>query len=202
MDRPCFIAGCQALGDGGRHMLQAPASAPAPSTDLTLAPANLYTLSATDAISLLCARNITAVQYVQVRPAHVVHDVCPAPAGADAVTLIRSAAAKTSSRVESRDCWLLQALLDHLNGGGWSCINAFIGFNSTRVSPLVHCSASTRVYCMSGLARDPILSSLPTTKSAFFSITHVSTFYNNISSFTCDGPFAMKEAPHGSCSCS
>lgn len=58
----------EARRDGGRHMLQAPA--PAPSTALSpLAPANLYTLSATDAIGFLCARNITAVQYVQVRPA-------------------------------------------------------------------------------------------------------------------------------------
>ena len=28
----------------------------------------------------------------------------------------------------------MQALLGHYNTGGWSCINAFIGFNSTRVS--------------------------------------------------------------------
>ena len=65
----------EARRDGGRHMLQAPA--PAPSTPLSpLAPANLYTLSATDAIGFLCARNITAVQYVQVRSARVVHDDC------------------------------------------------------------------------------------------------------------------------------
>ena len=57
-------AGSQALGDGGRHMLQAPA--PAPSSLTPTSPANLYTLSATDAIALLCARNITSVQYVQV----------------------------------------------------------------------------------------------------------------------------------------
>ena len=29
---------------------------------------------------------------------------------------------------------IMQALLDHYSTGGWSCINAFIGFNSTRVS--------------------------------------------------------------------
>ena len=45
-------------------MLQAPA--PAPSSLTPTSPANLYTLSAMDAIALLCARNITAVQYVQV----------------------------------------------------------------------------------------------------------------------------------------
>ena len=68
----------EARRDGGRHLLQVPA--PAPSTALNpLAPANLYALSATDAIGFLCARNITAVQYVQVRPAHVVHEDCVAP---------------------------------------------------------------------------------------------------------------------------
>ena len=31
----------------------------------------------------------------------------------------------------------MQAIVDHYNSGGWSCINAFNGFNSTRVSPRI-----------------------------------------------------------------
>eukprot|EP00891_Asterochloris_glomerata_P009220 jgi/Astpho2/9220/Aster-07177 len=76
---------------GSRQILQAPAPAPAPVASLIpTSPANLYTLSATDAIALLCARNITATQYAQ-------------------------------------------GLIDHYTSGGWSCINAFIGLNTTRV---------------------------------------------------------------------
>ena len=38
----------------------------------------------------------------------------------------------------------MQGLLDHYTTGGWSCINAFIGFNSTRVSS---CTPS-KLYCL------------------------------------------------------
>ena len=74
----------------GRKVLQAPAPSPGSSLTPTV-PANLWNLSATDAIALLCARTITSTQYVQ-------------------------------------------ALFDHYNAGGFSCLNSFISLNTSRVS--------------------------------------------------------------------
>eukprot|EP00891_Asterochloris_glomerata_P007936 jgi/Astpho2/7936/fgenesh1_pg.00118_%23_37_t len=78
----------------GRQLLQAtaPSTAPAPAPSTALGPlaTPLYELTASQAISLLCARTVTSVQYVN-------------------------------------------ALLSHYDTGGWSCVNAFIGFNRTKV---------------------------------------------------------------------
>lgn len=73
----------------GRKVLQAPAPSPGSSLTPTV-PANLWNLSATDAIALLCARTITSTQYVQ-------------------------------------------ALFNHYNDGGFSCLNSFISLNTSRV---------------------------------------------------------------------